>query len=85
MLVMILLLCYFITLITLNSSNLSFDIFNLTYFEYYEYIIDSFDDRNRINLFAICLGDFVIAFIYSRVIYLIFDKKARNKMNLSLK
>ena len=37
----ILILIYFLMLITLNSSNLRIDIFEISYFEYFEYIIDS--------------------------------------------
>ena len=77
----VILMAYFIMLITLNSSNLRVDIFNLSYFEYFEYLIDSFDDRNRLMLFIICLGDFVLAFIYSRITYLIFNHLARKKLN----
>ena len=76
----ILLLSYFICLITLNSSNLRFDIFNLSYFEYFEYIIDSFDDRNRLIYFIICLIDFFVTFLYARINYIIFNKIAKNQL-----
>lgn len=68
-------------LITLNSSNLRIDIFEISYFEYFEYIIDSFDDRNRLDFFAICLFDFIISFLYSRIVYFCFDKMARASLN----
>lgn len=77
----ILILIYFSMLITLNSSNLRIDIFEISYFEYFEYIIDSFDDRNRLDFFAICLIDFVISFLYSRFVYFFFDKMARASLN----
>jgi magnesium-transporting ATPase (P-type) len=77
----ILLMAYFIMLITLNSSNIRFDIFNLSYFEFFEYIIDSIDDRNRLKFFVICLCDFIMAFIFSRVTYLIFNQLARKKLS----
>ena len=80
MLFIVLLLTYFIMLITLNSSNLRLDIFGLSYFEYFEYIIDSFDDRNRLTYFLICLIDFVITFIYSRLIYFIFNTISKSKL-----
>ena len=80
MLFIILLLSYFIMLITLNSSNLRYDLFQLSYFEYFEYLIDSFDDRNRLIYFSICLGDFLLSFFYARLIYLIFNSIAKHKI-----
>ena len=80
MLFIVLLLTYFIILITLNSSNLRFDVFGLSYFEYFEYIIDSFDDRNRLTYFIICLIDFVVTYIYARLIYFIFNTLAKSKL-----
>jgi hypothetical protein len=67
---------YFIILITLNSSNFRCDIFGITDFELNEDLIDSFDDRNRLKCFRVCALDFSASFIYSRVVYLIFDKLA---------
>ena len=69
---------YFITLITLNSSNYKFDIFNITDFEFNEYLIDTFDDRNRLKCFIVCAIDFSCSFIFSRIIFFIFDKLAKN-------
>ena len=80
MLFIILLLSYFIMLITLNSSNLRYDLFQLSYFEYFEYLIDSFDDRNRLIYFTICLADFLLSFFYARLIYLIFNSIAKHKI-----
>ena len=80
MLFVILLLAYYIDLITLNSSNLRFDIFGLSYFEYLEKIIDSADDKNRLIYFIFSLGEFVIAFIYARIINIIFTTIARKKI-----
>lgn len=67
---------YFIILITLNSSNFRCDIFGITDFELNEDLIDSFDDRNRLKCFRVCALDFSASFIYSRIVYLIFDKLA---------
>ena len=67
---------YFIILITLNSSNFSCDLFGITDFEHNEDLIDSFDDRNRLKCFRVCALDFSASFIYSRIVYLIFDKLA---------
>ena len=77
MLFTVLLLSYYIMLITLNSSNLRIDIFDLSYFEYFEYIIDSFDDRNRLKFFICCLVDFIVSFVYSRIIYYLFNTLAK--------
>ena len=68
---------YFISLITLNSSNYKFDIFNITDFEFNEYLIDTFDDRNRLKCFIVCALDFSCSFIFSRIIFFIFDKLAQ--------
>ena len=73
MLFTVLVVAYFISLVTLNSSNLRTDIFDLTYFEYFEYLIDSFDDKNRLKYFFFCFADFVVGFVVSRIIYFIFN------------
>ena len=73
------LLIYFTILITLNSSNYKWDIFEITDFEFSENLIDSFDENNRINCFIVCGLDFCFSFIYSRLIYFIFDKLAHKK------
>ena len=70
---------YFIILITLNSSNYKYDIFNITDFEFNESLVDTFDDENRIKCFRVCALDFGCSFIYSRIIYFIFNKLAKNK------
>ena len=67
------LLIYFVILISLNSSNYRWDIFNISVFEFFENIIDSFDDHNRILCFRVCLFDFGASIIYSRSIYFLFD------------
>ena len=72
----LLLLAYFVTLLTLNSSNYKFDLFNFLSFEYLDNNIDSFDDNNKINCFLTCLLDFFSTIIYSRIIYFIFGKLA---------
>ena len=69
----LLLLIYFIILISLNSSNYRCDIFNLTIFEFFEKLIDSHDEHNRIMCFRICIFDFSLTIIYSRGIYFLFD------------
>ena len=73
----LMLFIYFIDLITLNSSNYKFDFFGITDFEFNEDIIDSFDDRNRLKCFRVCALDFCVSFIYSRIVYLIFDRLAK--------
>ena len=70
---------YFIILITLNSSNYKYDIFKITDFEFNDTLVDSFDDENRIKCFRVCALDFCCSFIYSRIIYFIFNKLAKNK------
>ena len=75
----LLLILYFINLISLNSSNFNYDIFKITFFEYQEYLIDSFDDRNKMHLILVCILDFFISFFYSRIIYYIFYKVSEHK------
>ena len=76
-------LLYCLGLLTLNSNNYKYDIFDITYFEFYDELIDSFDDRNKYELFLILLLDFFSSFIFSRIIYFIFNKIAQNKLNLN--
>ena len=73
----LILFIYFVLLITLNSSNYRFDFFNITIFEFNEDLIDSFDDRNRLKCFRVCALDFCLSFLYSRIIYCIFDGLAK--------
>ena len=73
----LMLFIYFIILISLNSSNYKYDFFGITDFEFNDDLIDSFDDRNRLKCFRVCALDFCASFIYSRIIYLIFDKLAK--------
>ena len=75
----LLLVIYFIILISLNSSNFKTDFFKITFFEYQEYLIDSFDDRNRMHLILVCIVDFLISFFYSRIFYYIFYKVSEHK------
>ena len=75
---------YCVILLTLNNSNFKYDIFNITHFEFIEDIIDSFDDNNKMNCVKYLLLDFVCSLVYSRIIYFIFDRLARRKVNLSL-
>ena len=75
----LILFIYFIVLITLNSSNFKWDLFKITDFEFNDELIDSFDDTNRIKCSMVCGLDFCFSFIYSRIIYFIFDKLAKNR------
>ena len=78
----LILFLYFIALITLNSSNYRLDIFNITDFEFNEYLIDTFDERNRFKCLRVCAFDFCSSFIYSRIVYCIFDNLAKKKERL---
>ena len=71
---------YFTALISLNSSNYHMDVFNITDFEFNENLIDSYDEQNRLKCFRVCALDFCCSFLYSRIIYFIFDKLAKNKL-----
>ena len=73
----LLLIIYFIILISLNSSNFKFDFFSITNFEFNENIIDSYDDNNRLICFWICFTDFGVCFLYTKIIYFIFDTLAK--------
>jgi magnesium-transporting ATPase (P-type) len=75
----LILFIYFIVLITLNSSNFKWDLFKITDFEFNDELIDSFDDNIRIKCSMVCGLDFCFSFIYSRIIYFIFDKLAKNR------
>jgi magnesium-transporting ATPase (P-type) len=78
----LLLFIYLIFLISLNSSNFRVDFFNITIFEFNEDLIDSFDDNNRLKCFRVCIFDFLCSFIYSRIIYYIFDFLANKSYKL---
>ncbi len=78
----LILFVYLIFLITLNSSNFRVDFFNITIFEFNEDLIDSFDDNNRLKCFRVCIFDFLSSFIYSRIIYYIFDFLAKKSHKL---
>ena len=69
---------YMIILISLNSSNFHYDFLRITSFEFSELLNDSFSDNNRIYLLIACLFDFIISILYSKLIYLIFDKISKN-------
>ena len=71
-------LIYCLLLLTLNSSNYKFDIFNITHFEFHEELLDSFDDRNKMSCFKILIIDFFSTLIFSRIIFLIFNRLAQN-------
>ena len=78
------LIFYFVILIALNSSNYNFDIFKITTFEFNEKLIDSFDDNNRLKCFLVCVADFFSCFIFTKIIYTIFDILAKKKQKNSL-
>ena len=67
---------YFVILETLNSSNFKLDPFNITIYEFLEEFVDSFADTNKLKSLRACMCDLVASIIYSRIIYLIFDKLA---------
>ena len=69
----LLLVVYFINLISLNSSNYKLDFFSITNFEFNENLIDSYDDNNRLKCFWICIVDSGVCFIYTKIIFFIFD------------
>ena len=70
---------YLSILLTLNSSNYNTDFFQITLFEYSDDLLDSFSDRNKFVTFYVYLFDFSLSFIYSRIIYYIFDILAKLK------
>jgi magnesium-transporting ATPase (P-type) len=72
-----------LAIFTLNSSNFKFDILSLE-FEFNEDLIDSIGDERKFNYFLLLFADFVICFIYSRIIQFIFDKIAQKKSHYIL-
>jgi magnesium-transporting ATPase (P-type) len=74
----ILLLIYFIILNILTSSNYKYDFLNITFFDYNENIVDSHGENNRIKCSFVCIIDFSITIIYSRVVYYVFDNLAKD-------
>ena len=75
----LILMFYFVIVAFLNSSNYNWDFLSLTYFEFFEYLIDTYDDHNRINCIIVCVVDFFLSLIYSKIVYFIFDKLAQKK------
>lgn len=73
----ILLLIYFIILNILTSSNYKCDFLNITVFDYNENIVDSHGDNNRLKCLIVCIIDFTITIIFSRVVYYVFDRLAK--------
>jgi len=73
----ILLLIYFIILNILTSSNYKCDFLNITVFDYNENLVDTHGDNNRIKCLFVCIVDFTITIIYSRVVYYVFDRLAK--------
>ena len=69
---------YFVALETLNSSNFKLDPFNITIYEFIEELVDSFADTNKLKSLRACMIDLAASIIYSRIIYLIFDKLANS-------
>ena len=80
-LISLIILLYFITILTLSDSNYKLDIFNILYFEFFENLVDAYDENNKFNFCLICLIDFCLSIAYSRVVYYIFDKLSRNISN----
>ena len=70
---------YLSLLLTLSSSNYNTDIFKITLFEYSDFLIDSFSDRNKFVTIYVYIFDFCFSFIYSRILYYIFDKLSKYK------
>ena len=77
----LLLIIYFVILITLNSSNYKMDFFHITIFEFNENILDSFDDINRLKCLGVCGFDFCCCFFFTKIIYDIFDLLAKKSQN----
>ena len=73
----IVILLYFIILVTLSSSNYRCDFFKITVFEQLEELVDSFDDENKLNCFRLCIIDLVASIFYSKLVYYIFNKLAQ--------
>ena len=69
---------YFVGITIFTNSNYNIDIFGFLYFEYYENIVDAYDENNKITLFIICFVDFFASLIYSRIVYHIFNRLAKN-------
>ena len=76
---------YVFSLITLNSSNFSLDLFNITHFEHNEELIDSSSDKNKLLVFNVFLIDFGVSFVYSRMIYYIFEKISKRRLKNIIK
>ena len=74
---LLILVLYYIILVTLNSSNFKCDFINITVFEFSDILLDSFSDKNRLFCLASCLFDFVGSQIYYGIIYFIFSRIAR--------
>ena len=72
---------YFVIVLTLNNSNYNIDVFNILYFEFFENLVDAYDENNKLECFYICLIDFVVNTIYSKVIYIVFDYLSKKKSN----
>lgn len=77
---------YLILLLTLNSSNYNYDLFNINHFEFLRDLVDSYSDRNKFLTFIVFMLDIGSSYIYSRIIYFIFDKcLTKNKNNYNSK
>jgi len=71
-------LLYFVIVLTLSNSNYNVDIFNILYFEFFENLVDAYDENNKFNFCLICLIDFSLSIVYSRVVYFVFNKLSSN-------
>ncbi len=74
---LLILVLYYIILLTLNSSNFKLDFIKITVFEFSDILIDSFSDKNRIFVLISCLFDFVGSLIYLGIVNFIFNRIAR--------
>ena len=76
----LILMIYLVILVTLNSSNYKIDFFKITSFEFNEHFVDTFDDNNKLKCFLVCVYDSCFCFIYTNVVYYIFDNLAKKKL-----
>ena len=77
----LIILAYFVCITSLTNSNYNVDVFSYLYFEHLENIVDAYDENNKINVYLICFIDFVASLIYSRVVYHVFIRIAKNTSN----
>ena len=81
----LLIMFYFSSIVTLTNSNYNLDIFGFLYFEFLENLVDAFDENNKITIFLICLIDFLLCIIYSRIVYYIFYNLSKKYSSINKK